>query len=214
MDQRSHGHSADATGPFSFIDDVIEVLDAIGVERAALVGHSLGGQVAIDVALAHPGRVGALVLIGPGIGGLPLTKPPTGFERMMAALKRGDVDAAGEILAGMPVMTLYRDTADQPRIRTIVTDNDRLFRASPAWVKRLEPQAAGRLGELKVPVLVMMGERDPTESNEAGRVLLERVVGAKGEIFPGCGHLVPIDCGSEAARSLAAFLARSSQQGG
>jgi pimeloyl-ACP methyl ester carboxylesterase len=184
------------------------VLDAVGIERAALVGHSLGAQVALDLALARPDRVSALVLIGAGIGGLAPSKPPTGFEKMMEALKRGDVDGAGEILAGMPVMTLYRDTADQALVRTIVTENDRLFRANPTWVKRLDPPAVGRLGELKVPVLVMMGERDPTESNEAGRVLRERVAGAKGETFPKCGHLVPIDCGPEAARSLAAFLAR------
>jgi pimeloyl-ACP methyl ester carboxylesterase len=205
-DLRSHGRSADATGPFSFAEDAIEVLDAVGGDRAILVGHSLGAQVALDVALGHPQRIRALILIGPAIGGMPLTRPPVGFEAMMAALKQGNLLEAGVILAGMPVMTLYQDTTAQPTVRTIVTENVRLFRASPTWLRSLDPPAVGRLGELKIPVLVLRGDRDPTESNEAGRVLVEQVAGAKAERFHGCGHLVPLDCGPAAARALEAFL--------
>jgi pimeloyl-ACP methyl ester carboxylesterase len=207
-DLRSHGHSPDATGPFSFVDDALEVLDAVGGERATVVGHSLGAQVAVDLAVSHPGRVNGLILMGPAVGGFQLSKPPVGFDKMMEALKRGDIPGAGVILAGMPVMTLYRDTAGQAEVRTIVTENARLFRASPSWVRRLEPPAAGRLAELRIPVLVLMGERDPTGSNETGQFLLERVAGAVADTFAGCGHLVPLDCGPETVRAVELFLGR------
>ncbi len=208
-DLRSHGRSLDATGPFSWVDDAVEVLDAVGATRAALIGHSLGAQIVIDLSLSHPERVTSLVVIGPAISGRPLTKPPAGFEGMVAALRRGDFAAAGEALAAMPVMTLYRDTAGQAEIRAIVKENVRLFRADRTWVKGLDPPAAGRLGELKIPVAILLGSADPTESNEAGQVLQAQVPRATSTVLPRCGHLVPVDCGPEASRAVRAFLART-----
>lgn len=203
MDLRSHGRSSDASGPFSWVGDVVEVLDAVGARQATLVGHSLGAQIALDVALEHPDRVTGLVLIAPAIGGMPLTKPPAGIESLIAALRAGDFDGAGEALAGMPVMRLYADTTRQALVRTMVRENVRLFRARPEWVRQVSPPAIQRLESVRVPVRVLMGERDPTESNDAGRELLRRVSGARGETLAGCGHLIPIDCGASMLESLA-----------
>lgn len=208
MDQRSHGHSSDASGPFSWEDDVIEVLDAVGARQAVLVGHSLGAQVAIDVALGHADRVRALVLIGPGISGKPLSKPPVGFDGLIAALRAGDMTKAGVVLGEMPVMTLYSDTSSKALVRRIVSENVRLFRASPQWVRPSTPTANDRLESLRLPVLVLMGAADPTESNEAGRVLLARVAGATVRTFPVCGHLVPLDCPDSTRREIQSFLGR------
>jgi pimeloyl-ACP methyl ester carboxylesterase len=194
MDLRSHGRSSDASGPFSWVDDVVEVLDAVGARQAVLVGHSLGAQIALDVALEHPGRVAGLVLIAPAIGGMPLTKPPAGIESLIAALRAGDFDRAGKALAAMPVMRLYADTTRQAFVRTMVRENVRLFRARPEWVRQVSPPAIQRLESIRGPVLVLMGERDATESNEAGRELVARIAGARGETLAGCGHLIPIDC--------------------
>lgn len=206
LDLRSHGHSADASGPFSWTGDVIEVLDALRLGRVVLAGHSLGAEVALDVALAHPDRVRGLVLIGPAIGGKPLTKPPAGFEALIAALRAGDLPAAGTALAAMPVMQLMNDTTHAALVRSVVRDNVRLFRAKQDWIRRPSPPAIERLETVSVPVLVLMGGRDPTESNAAGRVLLERAPGATGTMFDRCGHLVPIDCGPEALDAITRFL--------
>jgi 3-oxoadipate enol-lactonase len=208
IDQRSHGLSSDATGPFSWQDDAVEVLNAVGSRQAVLIGHSLGAQVAVDVALGHPDRVRALVLIGPGIGGKPLSKPPVGFDGLIAALRAGDFAKAGVVLSEMPVMTLYGDTTSAALARRIVRENVRLFRASPQWVRPATPPANDRLESLRLPLLVLMGAADPTESNEAGRVLLARVAGATGRTFPVCGHMVPLDCPVATLKELQSFLAR------
>lgn len=205
-DLRSHGRSRDATGPFSWSDDITEVLDAAGAPRAVLIGHSLGAQIAIDIAVARPARVSALVLIAGSIGGLPLTRPPVGFDSLVAALRRGDLPEAGRTLGQMPVMTLYRDTTRQREVRDIVAQNTRLFRADRRWVRALDPPAVGRLSEIGIPTLVLSGERDPTESSEAGRVILERVPGARGVTLPACGHLLPLDCAPETLRAIRTFL--------
>ena len=67
VDQRGHGESEAPPGPYGRADlarDVAGVLDALGIARAVLVGHSMGGIVAMATALAHPDRVAGLVLIG------------------------------------------------------------------------------------------------------------------------------------------------------
>jgi len=68
-DLRFFGRSVGVAAPFSFEDDVIGVLDGLGIERAALVGLSLGGRIAIDVGLEHPERLWALAVVATGLSG-------------------------------------------------------------------------------------------------------------------------------------------------
>ncbi|NJP31477.1 alpha/beta fold hydrolase [Micromonospora sp. HSS6-12] len=69
LDLRGYGESELPPAPFANHDDVAGLLDALGIERAALVGWSFGGAVAIDTALAHPDRVTALALLGAAVSG-------------------------------------------------------------------------------------------------------------------------------------------------
>lgn len=208
MELRSHGRSRDATGPFSWVDDVIEVLDAARSTSAVLIGHSLGAQTALDVAVNAPTRVRGLVLIGPGISGLPMKAMPAGIEPMIAALRAGEFDAAGDALARMPVMRLMRDTTGQGEVSTVVKQNVRIFRASQQWIRPVPINAIDRLESLDKPVLVVMGRDDPTEVNAAGTVLAARVPRATAVTIDRCGHLLPLDCAEETTRALVTFLAR------
>ena len=67
-DLRFFGRSTGPAVPWSWQDDVVGVLDELGIERAALVGLSLGGKIALDVALAHPERLWAVAGVAPGLG--------------------------------------------------------------------------------------------------------------------------------------------------
>ncbi|WP_244933187.1 alpha/beta fold hydrolase [Micromonospora tulbaghiae] len=69
LDLRGYGDSELPPAPFAHHDDVIGLLDALGIEQAALVGCSFGGRVAVDTALAHPERVSALALFGAPVSG-------------------------------------------------------------------------------------------------------------------------------------------------
>jgi pimeloyl-ACP methyl ester carboxylesterase len=126
-------------------------LAAAAVSRATIVGHSLGAAVATDFALAFRERVERLVLIGPVLSGFQSQRMPEGFAEMVAAIRAGDIDAAGEILGNLPVMRLYRDSTDQERIRGIVRENTRLLAADRTRVKPLGAPAAGHLGDLRLP---------------------------------------------------------------
>src|SRR5205823_5863774 len=90
-----------STGPgveWSPVDDLVGLLDALDIERAALVGLSMGGGLALDFALAHPERVWAMVHVAGAVSGVPL-EPYTEQQDAAyeAAMERGDLDAAMEI---------------------------------------------------------------------------------------------------------------------
>ncbi len=189
-DLRGMGKSADISGPFSSGEDLAAVLDAVGAPRAHLVGLSLGAGVALDFALTRPDRVDRLVLAGPFPGGARVTERPPGIDSLMAAAGRGDVEGAARFAAGMPAFAAPPDKAEW--VRGLVMANARLFRQSQTAERRLSPPAMARLGEVRVPTLVIVGERDSRDIVIAADSLTASIRGAQRVTLPGAGHLVNV----------------------
>lgn len=208
-DLRFHGRSGDGTGPVSFIDDAAEVLDAAATTRAVLIGHSLGAQIAMDFALAHPGRVTRLIMLGPWISGYSATARPAGMEALVAAIGANDSVAEGRALAAMPTFHLMRDSVGQPVVDRIVAENTRLFRVDRSRVKVPVRPAIGQLESLRLPVLLLVGEADPTEAAAVARLVAARVPGARVVQLPTCGHLAPLDCPDDVTRAIYSFFGSS-----
>ena len=95
-DARGFGRSTSADVEFRREDDLLAVLDDFAVERAALVGNSQGGRIALDFAVTHPGRVAALVQLASGIGGLDV---PTSPREQAVERRYQEVDAGGDLEA-------------------------------------------------------------------------------------------------------------------
>lgn len=206
MDLRFHGKSHDAGGPVSWEGDLLEVMDAAGVQRATLLGHSLGAQIVVDFALAHPERVERLILVGPNVSGYRPTTMPAGVEPMMQALRSGDVAGAATALAAMPAMQLVAARDRQPFVTRLFSDNAGLFRADPSRLVPARPPATEQLERLALPVLVLVGDSDLTEAAKVADLLVARVKGARVIQLKRCGHLAPIDCPDQVLRDLEAFL--------
>ena len=145
------------------------VLDAAGLERPVVVACSMGGQAAIDLALAHPERVAALLLIGTAIRGAPypdLTEGPTAElnARIEAADAAGDIEEVGRLeawmwLDGPP----RRRDASAGRPGAVPRDERQgAARGGPGRPGR-DPAAWPRLGELAVPTLMLLGRLDAEE---------------------------------------------------
>src|SRR5262245_1533030 len=97
-DLRGYGERPLPQGPFSHVDDLVELLDAQRVRRAAVVGASFGGGVALDLALEHQDRVAALVLAAPALAGWDWSQETRAFGgREDELLEAGDVDGAVEL---------------------------------------------------------------------------------------------------------------------
>lgn len=187
-DLRGHGASPDISNPFDPSDDLLSVLDAVGATRAHLVGLSAGSRVALDFVLTHPDRVDRLVLASAAPSGFAMTERAAYMDTLVAALQSGDVERGAVILAGSPVMAVPADKADW--VRGIVVTNARLFRQSPTAERRLQPPALSRLGEVRAPTLIIVGERDSRDMRRAADTLSMGIRGARREIVPGAMHLV------------------------
>jgi pimeloyl-ACP methyl ester carboxylesterase len=124
-DLRSHGRSADAAGSTAY-GDLTAVLDALGIERAALVGLSAGASVAIDAAIAAPSRVTALVLASPGVSGYRSRAARTWMASVAEAARAGDAPRAADRWAETPLILIgAEDLAETREVGAILADSIR-----------------------------------------------------------------------------------------
>jgi len=178
-DMRGFGRSPVGPGSYSNAGDLIDLLEQQGVAKASLVGVSMGGRVALEVAIARPELVDALVLVGAGFPGHDWSAEMNAAdEAEMAALKRGDLDAAVEVT--------LRTWVDGPRRRPEDVDSDVRARVAemqrrayelqlPVWEtaeeEPLVSDLSERVGEVDAPTLVLVGEEDVRDMHEiAGRL--------------------------------------------
>jgi pimeloyl-ACP methyl ester carboxylesterase len=146
----------------------------LGIGRATLVGLSAGSTLAIDFALAYPGRVQKLVLASPGLNGHVPSPPLTWTQPVFQAAGRGDAEDAAKLWAATPIMAVHSDPATAATVRALVMSNVRLwsFRTNPA--RPLTPPAIARLAEIKSPTLVVLGEKDLPHIREIAGLLARR----------------------------------------
>lgn len=157
-DLRYFGRSESPGVTVNMVDDLVGVLDALEVERAALVGLSLGGGIALDATLAHPERVWALAHVAGGASGFPLELDPETEAAYEAAVERGDLDAAMEI-----DFAIWAPLGVDDRIRELwrATPDARGVPDGADFVQR--PPVQGRLGEISVPTLFLLAQHDPEQ---------------------------------------------------
>jgi 3-oxoadipate enol-lactonase len=203
-DMRGHGESAIPSAPFSHAADVIALLDELKIQRATLVGLSSGAQTALDVALAAPDRVERLVLAGPGYSGYVPKTPPPGMAPLIEALKAGDYAKATEAAAAMPAYLV--PPSQQSAVRAMLKANEGLWKVDVKLMQPPATPAAGRLESVKVPTLIVVGDRDMDAIKEQAATLAARIPGAKLVTIAGAGHLVNLWSPAEFGRALTDFL--------
>ncbi len=195
-DVRGYGRSSrPAPGrPYSHVRDLEAVLGALGIERAALVGCSMGGEIALDAALAMPDRVSSLVLVAPGLGGFQsLPEEDAWWEGpdrgVQAAIESGDLERARRLQMEAWAPLGVEDDAGR-RILEIALDNLQELTMDESGAERLDPPAAERLHEIRVPTLVLPADHDPPEMGRLCRILLEGIPGARLVKIPETDHVV------------------------
>lgn len=194
-DMRGFGRSPMVRGPYSHHADLRALLDALGVGRASLVGCSMGGAAVIDFALENPGRVEALVLVGPAVGGFePDEGPPEEWDEMVAADKAGDLERVSELEVRMWVDGPRRgpDAVD-PAVRDLVREMNLIVLKNEALElgEELNPQpsAASRLPRIQAPTLVLVGDEDRPRTLAAADLLERELPDARKTIMAGTAYL-------------------------
>jgi 3-oxoadipate enol-lactonase len=202
-DLRAHGASATATARFSHLGDLLSVLDALEIRKATLIGLSAGSTIALDAALEEPARVERLVLAGPNVGGYVPKERPAFTGDLIAALQARDYKKAGEVLLATPVFAAPPES--QTLVRQMVMENDRLWTIPRELMTGPAKPAIDRLDTLRVPTLVLIGEND-TAQREQADVLAKRVPGARLVVIAGGGHLLNLTSPREFQAEVSSFL--------
>jgi pimeloyl-ACP methyl ester carboxylesterase len=173
--------------------DVVELLDALGLEAAALAGISQGGLVAQIAAVEHPARVSGLVLISATLLGADLPGPVEGlFEGGSETPDWSDRAAAVRYLVEVerPYVGARFDEALHTRIAERTVDHAAALeiQLSHPFAVETGPPVRERLGELRVPAAVVHGTADPLFPIEHGRALAAAIPGATLIELDGFGH--------------------------
>lgn len=216
-DTRGFGKTTTEEVQFSNRDDLYRLLRHLGVDKTYVIGLSRGGVIALDFTLEHPEMVDALIVVAGGVSGYDSEIP----ESEMALFNEGetlweDAQKSGDFskVADLDV----RVWADGPgqregraakrvrdRVYAMCMENYRTQKVEPKAIP-LDPPAAGRLNEVRVPALVIVGDFDTFGTQASMRMLAQNVEGAKFVEFPGVAHMVNMEMPDEFNRVVMDFL--------
>ena len=190
-------------------DDGVGLLDALGIERAHIVGASMGGMIAQHVAARHPDRCLSLTTVFSTTGNPKL--PPARPEAMKALITRPDSTEEGVLVEhGMMLARTigspgYPAPEDRLRERTLASVRRSFYPEGPT--RHLSAIVAdgdrrAMLRDIAVPTLVLHGEDDPLVPCEGGRDTAASIPGAKLKTIPGWGHDLPLELVDELAGAI------------
>ncbi|MBF6591838.1 MAG: alpha/beta fold hydrolase [Ktedonobacterales bacterium] len=215
LDHRDTGDSDLTPAPYTTADqadDAAAVLRTLGVGRAAVVGISMGGFIALEMALRHPDLVEKLVLTSTSAGGWTHTRARLSLllKYMQPHYRWGEVGAVAKrhYAAIMAPGYCRRHPDEWEHIAEVARYRPQSREAyQRQWRTCVTHDVADRLGEIHVPTLVVHGEGDPLVPVENGRYLARHIAGARLILYPRTGHIPIVERAEEYNRDVLAFLA-------
>jgi len=213
FDNRGAGHSEKPEMAYTIemmAEDAAALLRALGIERAHVLGHSMGGYIAQELALRHPDLVLRLVLVSTSFGGknAVLMSPETAAQ-MRAELEAEDVEEA--LRRGLRLRFSDRFITEHPDlIEEFLAARKAHLPPRAAWQRQfaacLSFETESRLGSLCAPTLILTGDDDPIVPAENSYRLAATIPHSRLRVFPGARHLVFIERAEEFNQAVIEFL--------
>jgi pimeloyl-ACP methyl ester carboxylesterase len=203
-DFRGFGRTPVADRPHSDAEDVLELLDALDVGQAVLVGASYGGRVALEIAARWPDRVSAMVLVCSGLPG----HEPTGElgvlgEREDALIEAGDITGAVELM----VDTWLGPDAGEAAREAVRQMQRRAYEVQLAAADEFEPIGAEfDLAAIQAPCLALSGRHDLADFRQIAAHLPDLLADVHHVELPWAGHLPSLERPSAVTDLLVGFL--------
>jgi pimeloyl-ACP methyl ester carboxylesterase len=214
-DMRFHGRSeAPEDSTFTLAeaaDDVRALLDHLKIQRAHLVGLSMGGGYALETALRHPERIRSLALASPGIQGI--KTPPEAMAAFMKGVAAYPKEGAEGFRRAWLADPLFAPVSAKPARRRELAamvgayNVDALLRVMAKRKPEPPPSQLDHLGEVKAPTLIMIGGLDAPHMLRSGEEAAKRIPGARKIVYAGAGHMINMEQPDKFNRDLEAFLA-------
>lgn len=213
LDHRDTGDSDPVTTPYTvddLADDAAALLQTLHIDRAHIIGISMGGFVALHLALRHPERVDKLVLVATSAGGSTHVAPS---QEMLALLAQPNP----ELEIGERARRTYARLAAPGYFESHPDDWNRIAenaryrpQSRESYFRQLQAvtghNASMQLAQIQSPTLVVHGEVDPLVVPENGRYLAQHIQGAKLILYPHTGHIVIIEQAEDFNRDVLVFL--------
>lgn len=207
-DARGHGLSDSPAGPYTMERlalDALELLDALGIARAAVCGVSLGGMVAMRLGAHSAERVCALVLANTSAH----LGPREAWDARIAAVEAGGVEAIADAVLARWFTPEFADAHAK-----IVADSRAMLIATPsvgytaacAAIRDMDIRPV--LCAVRVPTLVIAGDHDPATPPAHAQEIAQEISGARLVTFP-CAHLANVECAPAFNATVLAFLEKT-----
>jgi 3-oxoadipate enol-lactonase len=217
LDLAGFGRTPIETLPVTHARDVVGLLDDLGISGACVVGASMGGRVALEIAVARPDLVAALVLVDAGLPDVDWSEDMRAYGAAEdEAVSRGDLEAATEINLRMWVDGPRRTPEDvDPAVRDAVADMLRraLELQAPHWERLdedlLVPDIAERLREVQAPTLVIVGDEDVVDMQMLAKRFAAEIPRARLATIAGAAHVPSLEQPNAFDKLLRAFLAEA-----
>lgn len=201
-------------------DDVVAIMDAYGFQNATIMGMSLGGYIAQMVALDHPQRVNALVLVSSEPLGWDGPVLPHISQRILdhfdtlSALDWSDRTAVGEFLLEIERLSAgayknFDEYAARAKIEEVLNRTDSPASMFNHAMVSTREDWTGRFRDISCKVLVVHGAEDPVLPIDNGRALSEGIIGARLMVLDGVGHEIPNDLTPQIAESVAQHVKKT-----
>jgi pimeloyl-ACP methyl ester carboxylesterase len=214
-DTRGYGRTPLLDRDYSNRQDIYDLLAHLGVDRTCIIAVSRGGSIATDFTLEHPEMVDALVLVGAGLGGWENEAGPTPEEReAFAEMEEAESKEDWERVANIDVR-VWVDGFGRPggqgdrrvreKVRRMCIENYTQPYGSGQPVV-LQPPAAGRLSEIKVPTLILVGEFDTSGAHATADVYASGIPGARKVVMEGTAHVPNMEKPEEFSKVVLDFL--------
>jgi pimeloyl-ACP methyl ester carboxylesterase len=209
LDRRGHGRSSDAPEPLSLAEEAKELaslLDWFSTEKAHLLAHDDGAEVAIQFALDFPVRTLSLVLLAPTLEGFPWSADAVAKRRArFAACERNLANAIEEHVLASTAFAVVKETDGLFDRLAAIYRRARLAGGSRERPLHGGPTQAARLGEIRARTAVLVGDREEPERLRCAAAIVQGIRGAEGMTLAGTSRFLHVEDPRHVMRRLTDF---------
>jgi 3-oxoadipate enol-lactonase len=211
-DARNHGLSRSEPASFAHFEDLNKLVEHLKIDRAVVMGLSMGGYIAADLALKYPAKVSGLILVAPGLSGFEFHGPESDAyrEKFNAAVKTGEIEDIIEAFMEAWVYGPHRKAEDLDLgLREKIWAMARV--TLETWNNQTKelvasPPAIEKLSEIKAPTLAIVGDLDMPNILEIVELYEKSVPAFEKVVIPGVAHMVNLEKPEEFNRAVDNFL--------